>query len=276
MSLPPLILIHGYPFDHSMWQFVVAALSHQTRVLTPDLSGFGDNPVDSAEPSIDQMADDIAKFFDFHNIKQAVVAGMSMGGYVALSFAERHKERLAGLALISTQSNADLPENQKARRELIEKVRREGTARASEAILPKLFSAANRDNPALARFAIEGAEKAGVAGICWALEAMARRPDRSAVLTNMTVPTTVIHGAEDQIVPTGRARTMAEATPNGIYIEIPGVGHASPLEAGEQIADALLELLQRTPAFLNRNPVANDNVSRNRPGIIWSPTERGL
>ncbi len=258
-----------------MWHSVVGELSEKTKVFAPDLPGFGDNPVEIAEPSIDQMADDIAELFELHNLTQAVVAGMSMGGYVALSFAQRHKERLAGLALISTQANADLPENQRARRELIEKVRHDGPTRASEAILPRLFSAANRDNPALAQFAIEGSKRAGVEGICWALEAMARRPDRNAVLKSLTVPASVIHGAEDQIVPAERARTMAQWIPNATYVEIPGAGHATPLEAGEKVAEALLELLQRSAAFLASHPPCDEN-SRHRPGIIWSPTERGL
>src|SRR4051812_4216194 len=102
MPLPPLILIHGYPFDHTMWKSVIAALGNITKVIAPDLPGFGDNPAEVTEPSLEVMADDIADLFEFHHITHAVVAGMSMGGYVALAFAERHKERLAGLGLIST------------------------------------------------------------------------------------------------------------------------------------------------------------------------------
>src|SRR4051812_20007881 len=101
MSFPALILIHGYPFDHTMWSEVVLALGDKTKIIAPDLPGFGDNPARNDEPSIDLMADDVAELFEFHHIKRAVVAGMSMGGYVALSFAERHKEQIAGLGLIS-------------------------------------------------------------------------------------------------------------------------------------------------------------------------------
>src|SRR5690606_3168111 len=106
----------------------------------PDLPGFGDDPAENAEPSIDLMADDIAKLLDLHQIPYAVIAGMSMGGYVALAFAERHKQRLAGLGLVSTHPFADTPETQQGRRAMIEKVRHAGTTPALEAVLPKMFS----------------------------------------------------------------------------------------------------------------------------------------
>lgn len=255
-----------------MWKSVIVALEAKTKVIAPDLPGFGDNPVANTEPSIDAMADDVAGLFELHRISRAVVAGMSMGGYVALAFAERHKDRLAGLGLISTQSGADTPEIQKARREMIETVRHQGVAPATEALLPKLFGAQNENVAEMKRFPIEGAQNAGVDGICWALEAMARRPDRTHLLRQLKVPAAVIHGAEDKIVPAERARQMAQLIPDAKYVEFPG-GHASPLEAPKAVADALLELLQRSANF--QSSVSNKH-SRDEPGIIIAPNERGL
>lgn len=274
MPLPPLILIHGYPFDHSMWKFVVAELKDQTKIFTPDLPGFGDNPTANADPSIDLMADAVDKLFELHRFKRAVVAGMSMGGYVALSLAARHKDRLAGLGLISTQAVADTPEAQQARRTLIEKIQHEGT-KPAEALLPKLFGAASSKNKEFEHFAIEGAKNAGVEGITWALEAMARRVDQSEMLRRLTVPTLVFHGADDQIIPAERARKLADMIPNGKYVEVPGVGHGTPLESPKQLADALLELLRRAHTFENKPPI-RDEHARNLPSVIWSPTDRGL
>jgi len=272
MALPPLILIHGYPFDHTMWKSVIIALGNKTKIIAPDLPGFGDNPVENAEPSLDLMADDIAELFELHHIDRAVVAGMSMGGYVALAFAERHKERVAGLALISTQSISDTPETQQIRRSLIEKVRHNGVNSAVDALLPKLFGAANQNSAELKRFPLQGAQNAGVEGICWALEAMARRPDRTDILRKLQIPATVIHGAEDKIVPIELARQMAQLIRDSKYVEFPG-GHASPLEAPEAVADALFELLQRSANF---QPSAFPQLRRGEPGIIIAPNERGL
>lgn len=270
--MPPLILIHGYPFDHTMWKFVIAALGNKTRVLAPDLPGFGDNPAENAEPSLDLMADDVAKLLELHKIDRAVIAGMSMGGYVALAFAERHPNRLAGLGLVSTQSASDTPEAQQARRTMIEKVRDAGVSPAVEAVLPKLFSEANRNSGELKQFAIQGADNAGVEGICWALEAMARRPDRGAVLRALKAPAVVIHGADDAIVSTERARQMSRLIPDSQYIEV-SAGHASPLEAPQEVANALLGLLQRSENF--RPPETSKGLP-GEPGIIISPTEHGL
>src|SRR5205823_3719468 len=108
--------------------------------------------------------------------------------YVALAFAERHPRQLAGLGLINSQTLADTKETRAGRRTMMEKVRREGTRAATNAALPKLFAPANAAKKDLASFAIHGAEQAGVAGITWALEAMARRPDRTSVLQKLPVP----------------------------------------------------------------------------------------
>lgn len=275
MPLPHLILIHGYPFDHTMWKYVVEMLGNKIPVIAPDLPGFGDNPVENAEPSIDLMADSVAKLLDLHNVRRAVVAGMSMGGYVALAFAQRHEDRMAGLGLISTQPAADSAETKQARKALIEKVRREGTKPAVDALLPKLFSDAHQTNPELAAFAIQGAEKAGVDGICWALQAMANRPDRTALLSKLQVPALVLHGSDDKIIPVARARQMAEMIPEANYVEAPDCGHATPLEAPRIVADALIDLLMRSEKAGHHSPKRDEHAA-GLPGVTWAPSDRGL
>ncbi|MDQ6632159.1 MAG: alpha/beta hydrolase, partial [Verrucomicrobiota bacterium] len=190
---PALILIHGYPFDHTLWDFVKAELGNKINLITPDLPGFGDNPIASDGPSIDFFADEIARLLEVHHLPRAVVAGMSMGGYVALAFAERYPKKLSGLGLISTQARADSAEARQGRRQMIEKIKKEGWQLAAVAAIPKLFAPANLENKSFLKFPQQGAEKAGIAGICWALEAMARRPDRTSILPQLQIPTLVLH-----------------------------------------------------------------------------------
>ena len=178
-SGPAVVLIHGYPFNRSLWGEQVSALADHYRVVTPDLRGHGESDGASGASTMKLMAEDVVALMDELQIDRAVIGGLSMGGYVALAFAERHKNRLAGLGLISTQPFADTDEARQARRAMIEKVKHSGTTPAVEAILPKLFSEANQGKAELKQFPIEGAQNAGVEGICWALEAMARRPDRT-------------------------------------------------------------------------------------------------
>lgn len=246
METPTLVLVHGYPFDHTLWDHVVPLLGDEAQVLTPDLRGFGGRSLGTDAPSLGRMADDLKELLDQQTIRRAVVAGMSMGGYVALAFAEHYPERLAGLGLISTQAAADTEEAKAGRRAMIEKVRREGPDVAAQAVVPKLFASRNSTKPELVRFPTVGAERAGAEGIAWALEAMAQRPDRTAIVRELRVPVLVVHGAEDKIIPAARARELAGLTSDGRYVEIEGAGHATPLEGPVKLAEALLDLAHRS------------------------------
>jgi pimeloyl-ACP methyl ester carboxylesterase len=246
MGLPALILIHGYPFDHFLWNFVAEPLRKITRVVAPDLPGFGGRPVAEGEPSIDVMADDVVRVMAKENINRGVIAGMSMGGYIALSIAERYPDRVLGLGLISTHCWADTDEMKKGRRQMIEKVKKEGVVAAVNAALPKLFAPANANREDLKKFPIEGAAKAGVDGICYALEAMARRPDRSSVVKNARFPLLVLHGVEDKFIPLERAREMAALNPKAEFVEMPSAGHGAPVEAADEVVRALENLLKRS------------------------------
>jgi len=227
-----------------MWERVIVALGKEAKTISPDLRGFGNTPVGSDEPSLDVMADDVARLLDRHNLPRAILAGFSLGGYVALAFAERHRPRLAGLALINSTVLPDTEEASAGRRAMIEKVRAEGPPAAAEAAVPKMFAAANSQNPDLSRFVREGAERAGADGITWALEAMRRRPDRTAVFEELEAPRLIVHTPEDKFIPVERARALAQHNPKAAYVEIPNAGHASPLEAPEAVANALSDFLE--------------------------------
>ncbi len=271
MATPALILIHGYPFDHTMWDYVVRSLRKVTNVITPDLPGFGGKPVPAVEASIDRMADEMAKVFVLEHLDRAVVAGFSMGGYVALSLAERYRHRLAGLALIGTQAAADTEEGRQNRMKMIEKVRAAGPKMAADAAIQKLFSPIRKITPDLQRFVEQGATGAGVEGISWALEAMAYRPDRTSILKNLHFPVLVMHGVDDQFIPKEKAREMCKLLSDCEYAEVQGAGHALPLEAPEQVVEELMGLLDRAEAA---EPHLEGLI--NRPGVVISPTEQGL
>jgi pimeloyl-ACP methyl ester carboxylesterase len=224
----PLILLHGYPFDGSMWKLMRKHLAWDGEVIAPNLW-----PTGIPEPSLELVAADLAPLVP----GPAVIAGFSMGGYVALAFSERHPHLVAALALINSQSAADSDEARQGRRTMIEKVKKEGIRPATEAALPKLFAT---QDPELVRYPLKGAERAGADGITWALEAMARRPDRTHVLQRLGKPTLIVHSTEDKFIPVTRARDLADAL-KAKYVEIPAAGHCTPLEAPEKVAAALSE-----------------------------------
>ena len=225
-----------------MWSRVTAQLNWKGILLTPDLPGFGDCPAIKEEPALERMAEHVRALLDAEKIDRAIVCGFSMGGYVALALTELHRDRIAGLGLINSQPFADSDEVRAGRRTMIEKVRKEGAKAASDAALPKLFSPRNSKDPELTRFAVGGAEKAGVTGITWALEAMARRPDRMSVLEHFEGPKLIVHSTEDRFIPIDKIRKLASVLTNNTYIEIPEAGHCTPLEAPEQVANAINRL----------------------------------
>lgn len=246
MDTPTLLLVHGYPFDHTLWDGVRPLLSPNIQVLAPDLRGFNGQPTGNEEPALELMADDLASLIKNAGKQRAVVAGMSMGGYIALAFAERHPDMLAGLALVSSQAAADTEEARAGRRATIEKVRASGPGVAAEATVPKLFAPQNSGRADLKRVPETSAQRAGIAGITWALEAMARRSDRTAILQSLAVPVAVIHGVHDAFVPIERARALAQITREAEFVQVEGAGHATPLEAPEKVAQALEQLVRRS------------------------------
>jgi pimeloyl-ACP methyl ester carboxylesterase len=240
----PLVLIHGYPLDHTMWYGVIAALGSGVRVVSPGLRGFGKALNGGGEPRIESMAEDILALLTQEGIEKAVVAGMSMGGYVALAMAELAPEKIAGLALVNSQVYADTDEQRQARREMIKKVRSEGPSAAAQAINPKFFSPNRKEHPEYLRFAIDGADRAGVEGISWALEAMAQRPDRSAVIADGKFPVLILHSADDRIVPLEKARQMAALNRQSHLVVVKNAGHAAAIEAPDEVAAALRRFLE--------------------------------
>ncbi len=264
-----LILIHGYPFDHSLWDAVAGELKNDAKIVAPDLPGFGGTPTLRSQPSLDRYADFIAELMDRERLLAAVVAGMSMGGYVALSFAENYPERLAGLALIASQAAADSDEARTGRAAMIEKVRKEGPQVAAEAIAAKLFSPQNSQNHTYLKIPRECAAKAGVEGICWALQAMANRPDRTFVLKNLECPWAVMHGAEDKIVPIDRAEQMSRESSLCEFTRVANAGHGIPIEQPKILANGLLSLLQRCESYQPRKHTS-------RPPVTFAPTDKGL
>jgi 3-oxoadipate enol-lactonase len=243
-ELLPLVLIHGYPLDHTMWFGVIAALGGGVRTIAPDLRGFGKAGPPYGEPSMDAMAEDIVQLLERDNIPRAVIAGMSMGGYVALAVAEIARERVAGLALVNSQTYADTEEARNGRREMIRKVQEAGPGVAAQAVIPKMFAPSRVNNPDFQKFAINGAEAAGVEGITWALEAMARRPDRSKLIAEAHCPVLILHSLEDKFIPMEKARQMMELNPNAHLATVKNAGHGAAMEAPDEVATYLRRFLE--------------------------------
>jgi len=245
-SGPPLMLVHGFPLDHSMWRGQLEALSATHRVIAPDLRGFGASSVTAGTVTMAQFADDLAGLLDELSIAQPVVfCGLSMGGYVAWQFALRHRGKLAKLILCDTRVIADSPEAAAGRLKTAEKVLAEGATVVAEAMLPKLFAPQTAErNPAIIAATKEVMLKTSPSGIAAALRGMAERLDVSGRLAEFDVPALVLCGQHDTISPPAEMRGFASQMPSARYIEIADAGHMSPLEQPAAVNAAIGEFLR--------------------------------
>jgi 3-oxoadipate enol-lactonase len=228
---PPLVLLHAFPFDRRMWADTRVS---GRRVIAPDLRGFGESPLRPF--TIADLADDVASLLDALGLARAAIGGLSMGGYVAMAFAHRHRARLEALVLADTKAGPDTPEARQARGEAIALVRDQGVAAYLDQQLPRLLSlGASPAVRAHARTLGQQPPASVIAG----LEALRDRPDRRGELGHITCPTLVIVGTEDALTPPAEARAMAEAIPHARLAELPKAGHLANLEAPEAFAAAL-------------------------------------
>jgi 3-oxoadipate enol-lactonase len=233
----PLVLLHGYPLDHSIWEPVVPLLENDFDLILPDLRGFGESELSGGIYGVADLAADIAGLLSAQGVWQAAIAGHSMGGYVALAFARAYPQRTLGLGLVASQVLADTPEKKAGRYQEADNILVHGVQEVAEDMSVKLTPDAKLQ--ARLKAVIQRQRPEGLAG---ALRAMAERPDSSALLPGSTFPIVLIHGLADSLIPIERARTIKAAAPTAHLTEIPNVGHMPMMEAPQETAEALKEL----------------------------------
>ena len=244
---PVIVLIHGFPLDRSMWIHQRSSVGSIYRVILPDLRGHGTSAAPEGLYEVDAMADDVLELLDGLQIAEpVVVGGLSMGGYIALSIAARHPDRLKALMLMNTRPSADTPEAASARKSLASRVEASGeVTEAVEAMLPKLFSKNTFEHqPGLVARMHDLMARTPARAIAGTLRGLAIRPDRIADLAGIEVPTLVLAGAEDAVIPVEEAETMARLIPGAKLVIIPESGHLSPLENPSATDAAILGFLQ--------------------------------
>lgn len=238
----PLLLLHAFPLSGAMFDAQAQALSGLGRLVIPDHRGFGESGLGQGSATMEALAEDALALLDSLGIGAAVVAGVSMGGYVALALLRRDPGRVLGLVLADTQVGAD-DEAAKGRREtLAQEVLLRGTDVLVETQLPRLLSAGA---PAPLRSHVaEMIRTTSPAGAAAALRGMALRTDGRDILSRFSGPVLVVVGAEDSLTPPEKARAMAALMPQAELLEIPGAGHLTNLEAPAAFNQALGRFLR--------------------------------
>ena len=242
---PAILFIHGYPLDHSIWQAQVAALEDWMRIA-PDLRGMGQSDAPDLGYSMATYAEDLLALLDTLGLKEVVLCGLSMGGYIAFELLRRARSRIRGLILMDTRAEADSPEGKRARDVAMAQAREGGAEAIADAMLPKMLSPGTlRENPALAEQVRKMMASMEVAGILGALGAMRDRPDSTPLLKELAgIPTLVVVGAEDQVTSPDSAKIIADGIPGARLAIVSGAGHLTPLERGPETTALVAEFLR--------------------------------
>ncbi|GAA2390365.1 alpha/beta fold hydrolase [Streptomyces coeruleofuscus] len=244
--LVPLVLVHGHPFDRTMWAPQLGTFSADRRVIAPDLRGYGASPATPALTDFSQFARDIEALLDELGVDSFVLAGLSMGGQIAMECYRLFPGRVRGLVLADTFPAAETPEGVRTRDAMADRLLREGMRGYADEVLERMVAPyAPAEVKAHVHRMMTATSPEGAAA---ALRARARRPDYAALLTRVTVPALVVVGADDTYTPVSDARAMHAALPDSALHVIDGTAHMPNLERPEEFDKALGEFLARVDA----------------------------
>jgi 3-oxoadipate enol-lactonase len=236
----PVILLHGFPFNHSIWDQVVTQLAESARLICPDLRGHGISPAPDGIYTMESMASDITLLMDTLSIEKAILVGHSMGGYISLAFIAEYPQRCIGLGLIASGASADLPEKRISRYQTIADLEVNGTNTICSSMPDSLT-----DTPEVKSKVIEMICMTPIHGLIGSLKGMAERPDRMNLLPAITVPTLIVAGHNDKIIPIEAAKNMAHKIPDCKLEIIQGAAHMPMLETPMALSNALKNLILR-------------------------------
>ncbi len=239
----PLVLLHGFPFNGTIWQEQARALSDHCQIILPDLRGHGQSPAPEGVYDMELMARDVLKLLDTQGIEKAVIMGHSMGGYITLAAWRLAPQRFQALGLISSHALPDTEEGRQGRHKLAEEVFVQGSVVVAESMMPRLFAPGiSPDEPFIEQVHTMMLNTKPL-GLMGALRGMAARPDSTPLLPGITVPTLIMIGDSDQIIPLQRTEMTAAPIPNATLVTIENAGHMPMLEQPHATALAIRNFL---------------------------------
>lgn len=239
----PVMLVHGFGEDDTVWRNPIAALKDDYQLIVPQLPGTGRSAL-ADETRMETLALAVLQIMDAERLDQVVMIGHSMGGYTTLAFAEAHPDRLKGFGLFHSTAFADSEEKKANRRKGMEFIREHGGAEFLRTITPNLFSENTKANhPEIVKEIMDNIPAYTDEALIAYYQAMLHRPDRTDVLRTAKVPVLFIIGKNDQAAP--YSDTLPQSTlPDTAYVSIlPQAGHLGMWEDTATCNHALKEFL---------------------------------
>jgi pimeloyl-ACP methyl ester carboxylesterase len=257
-----VMLVHGHPFDRSMWAAQIETVTRAGwRVIVPDLRGYGETSVVAGKTLLSVFAADLAALLDHLQVRDAVIAGLSMGGQIVMEFARHYPRQTRGVVLAATFPQAETKEGRRSRIAMADRLLREGMHGYADEVLPRMLAARSIErSPELAAYVRAMMRKTDPQGAAAALRGRAERLSYEATLRVLSVPALVVVGSEDAFTTRQDAERMHDLLADSELLWLEGVGHMPNLEQANEFNAGLLRLLRRV----------------GRRGTVYKPLARQL
>jgi 3-oxoadipate enol-lactonase len=241
----PIIFVHGFPFDHLMWDAQVREFSNDHYCVTYDIRGLGESPAGDGQFTIESFVDDLELIIDELGLEKPTLCGLSMGGYISLRAIERMENKFRAVILCDTKALADDNEGKLKRAAGIKLINENSVESFVEQFVPNCFSekfmAKNKQDY---EEVLKRSKNNNQVGIKGCLLAMAGRTDTSSYLSNISIPSLIICGEEDMLTPPEVMRQMADSIDGSSFVVVRAAGHMAPIEASDIVNEKIKEFLK--------------------------------
>ena len=248
----PVIFIHGFPYDHTMWDYQIDELKENFYCVSYDVRGLGQSYIGDGQYTMEAFVWDLYSIIDGLHIEDPIICGLSMGGYIALRAIEKEPERFAGLILCDTKSEADNNDGKITRSNAIDKINVEGVESFVNDFVPSCFHKKTPErDPEMYERIFNSCKNQNSVGVKGSLIAMLSRRDTSKNLQNIKVPTLLLVGKKDSLTPPGKMKDMAKPIKKSKFYIVPKAGHMAPLENPEFVNEKISKFLEKN--YLSEN-----------------------
>lgn len=240
----PIIFVHGFPFDHVMWDEQVKTLKENFYCVRYDIRGLGASPAGDGQFTLEMFVDDLETIVYEMNLNKPVLCGLSMGGYISLRAVERMQDKFSALILCDTKSTADDNEGKLKRAAAIKQINVGGFGAFIELFVRNCFGEKYvSENPGAFNAVVNRSKMNSPVGVKGSILAMAGRTDTTHILEHIKIPVLVICGSEDKLSPPDVMKSMADQIPNSEFLLIEGAGHMTPIEKPDKVTGEIKKFL---------------------------------
>ncbi|MEW6653405.1 MAG: alpha/beta hydrolase [Bacteroidota bacterium] len=245
-SNKPVVFIHGFPYDYTMWHNQIEFLKQEYFCVAYDVRGLGESEVGGGQYMLEHFVDDLLSVVKELELIKPILCGISMGGYIALRAVERNQELFGGLILCDTKSEADNDNAKLTRANNIKMINEEGLVKFTEMFVTNCFADETpKQNEKMFQSTLYKSQQNTTLGVKGCIIAILSRTDTTNFLPSINLPTLLICGSFDKLTPPPVMRAMAEKIPNSEFASIPFAGHMPPLENPDCLNDLIKGFLER-------------------------------